>query len=164
MNLRGSLYVFNSNTTQNWHCLKFIGQYKDGQQYSNVALFTVEEVLLNRAEAYARKQNPNINASINDLNSILESRYENFFPLTTNSFSGSSLPIEEAVLNRIIDERRYEFCYEGYRWFDLKRFQIAIEHDTEFGTIQLESDDLRFVLQIPEKELTSNELMVENPR
>jgi len=158
--LRGSLFVFNDNTNINWHTLKFIGQFKDGQQYSNVALFTVEEALLNRAEALVRKVNPDINGALNDLNAILEYRYESFSPLTYSMFLGSA----ELVLERILDERRYELCYEGFRWFDLKRFNLPIEHDNGGVTVSLEVDDLRFVLQIPDKELSVNELMEANPR
>lgn len=158
--LRGNLYVFNDNTNINWHSLKFIGQFKDGQQYSNVALFTVEEVLLNRAEALVRKENPDITSALNDLNTILEYRYESFSPLTYSMFSGSEI----RVLARIVDERRYELCYEGFRWFDLKRFKIPIGHDNNGITAYLKGDDLRYVVQIPEKELSVNELMDANPR
>jgi hypothetical protein len=158
--LRGGLFVFNDNTNLNWHSLKFIGQFKDGQQFSNVALFTVEEVLLNRAEALVRKQDPDIVGALNDLNSILESRYEVFNPLTFSMFSGS----ETQVLERIVDERRYELCYEGFRWFDLKRFNKPVEHDNAGVTLTLSGDDLRYVIQIPDKELSVNELMVANPR
>lgn len=158
--LRGDLFVYNSNMSINWHTLKLIGQYKDGQQYSNVALFTVEEVLLNRAEALVRKTDPDINGALNDLNAILAYRYENFNPLTPGMFSGTV----SLVLERVIDERRYELCYEGFRWFDLKRFNMAIEHDNNGVTLRLDEEDLRYVVQIPDKELSVNELMEANPR
>ncbi len=158
--LRGGLFVFNDNANINWHSLKFIGQFKDGQQYSNVALFTVEEVLLNRAEAMIRKQNPDITGALNDLNAILAFRHESFNPLTSGMFSGS----EAQVLGRIFNERRYELCFEGFRWFDLKRYNIPIAHDNNGVTVYLTGDDMRYVLQIPEKELSVNELMEANPR
>lgn len=158
--LRGNLFVFNDNTNINWHSTKFTGQYKDGQQYSNVALFTVEEVLLNRAEALVRKENPDIINALKDLNRILQYRYETFTPLTPAMFSGSPV----FVLERIIQERRFEFCYEGFRWFDLKRFKIPVEHVNGPVTVLLAGDDLRYVLQIPEKERSANELMIANPR
>ena len=158
--VRGNIFVFNDNTNVNWHTLKFIGQFKDGQQYSNVALFTVEEVLLNRAEAFVRKNNPDINRALMDLNEILKFRYESFTPLTQDMFSGSPV----FVLTCIVDERRFELCYEGFRWFDLKRFKIPIEHDNGPVTVYLDGDDLRYVLQIPEKERSANELMTANPR
>jgi hypothetical protein len=158
--VRGNLFVFNDNTNINWHSTKFIGQFKDGQQYSNAALFTVEEVLLNRAESLVRKSSPDINGALKDLNAILQYRYENFTPLTSGMFSGSPV----LVLGRVIDERRFELCYEGFRWFDLKRFEIPIEHDNGPVTVYLTGDDLRYVLQIPQKEMSANELMIANPR
>lgn len=162
--VRGSMFVFNDNSNLNWHSLKFIGQIKDGQQYSNVAMFTVEEVILNRAEALVRKANPELRKAIDDINRLMEKRYENFNPLTLELFQTSVFPVEVAILNRVAEERRLEFCYEGFRWFDLKRFDESVTHWTEFGNVVLESDDPRFVLQIPEKEISANELMVANPR
>ena len=98
--------------------------------------------------------------SVFDLNEILKFRYESFTPLTQDMFSGSPV----FVLTCIVDERRFELCYEGFRWFDLKRFKTPIEHDNGPVTVYLDGDDLRYVLQIPEKERSANELMTANPR
>jgi starch-binding outer membrane protein, SusD/RagB family len=162
--LRGDLFVFNSNTSPNWHVLKFKGDIKDGQQYSNVALFTVEEVLLNRAEAATYSAERELEQAVSDVNAVLRYRVKDFEPLTLQDFTGTEYTAEFVLLDRIFAERGFELCYEGYRWFDLKRYQIPITHATEYGTIELAGDDLRYVLQIPEKELSSNQLMVPNPR
>jgi hypothetical protein len=47
-------------------------------------------------------------------------------------------------------ERRKEFIVQGLRWFDIKRFELEVEHDLVDGsTIKLDQNDKRKVLQIP---------------
>ncbi|HNP96053.1 MAG TPA: RagB/SusD family nutrient uptake outer membrane protein, partial [Cyclobacteriaceae bacterium] len=54
------------------------------------------------------------------------------------------------VIEYVINERRREFITQGMRWYDIKRFEIPVEHVLVDGsTVQLEDDDLRKVLQIP---------------
>lgn len=53
-------------------------------------------------------------------------------------------------LNCAIDTRRREFYYNGLRWFDIRRFNLKVEHKVEGGSpVTLEGDDARKVLQIP---------------
>lgn len=158
--LRGKLYTFTSNQTPNYIVRKFRSQTpSDGQQYSNVSLFVVEEVMYNAAEAAVRKASPNPAYAIDKLNAILMKRLRPYTALKATDFANN-----EALLAKIIDEKNRELCYEGYRWFDIKRFNIPVSHWTENGTIHLPANDLRRVFQIPVPELTANPLMEPNPR
>jgi hypothetical protein len=158
--LRGKLYTFTSNQTPNYIVRKFRSQTpSDGQQYSNVSLFVVEEVMYNAAEAAIRKANPNPAYAIDKLNAILIKRLRPYTTLKAADFATN-----DALLAKIIDERNRELCYEGYRWFDIKRFNIPLSHWTENGTINLPANDPRRVFQIPVPELTANPLMEPNPR
>jgi hypothetical protein len=50
-----------------------------------------------------------------------------------------------------LEERQKEFIHEGLRWFDIKRFEIPVEHQLQDGSVVvLEEDDNRKVLQIPQ--------------
>lgn len=158
--LRGKLYTFTSNQTPNYIVRKFRSQTpSDGQQYSNVSLFVVEEVMYNAAEAAIRKASPNPAYAIDKLNAILIKRLRPYTALKAADFSTN-----EALLAKIIDEKNRELCYEGYRWFDIKRFNIPVSHWTENGTIHLPANDMRRVFQIPVPELAANPLMEPNPR
>jgi hypothetical protein len=122
-----------------------------GLYYTIMPAFRGEEVLLNRAEAYLYENQ--ISRSITDLQKFINLRYEGDPAVSTallrNYYQTSSSA--GAVLNFIVDERRKEFFHEGLRWFDIKRFQLPIQHQTEDGnTITLDSDDERKVLQIPQ--------------
>lgn len=158
--LRGRLYTFTSNQTPNYIVRKFRSQTpSDGQQYSNVSLFVVEEVMYNAAEAAVRKENPDMAYAIDKLNAILIKRLRPYTALKVADFA-----TPEALLTKIIDEKNRELCYEGYRWFDIKRFNIPVSHWTENGVKTLAPNDLRRVFQIPVPELTANPLMEPNPR
>lgn len=148
---------------KNRSTMSFFGRFQpttfDG--YSRV--LRVEEVLLNRAEAYAK--NGDLQLAINDLNAIRVKKIEPSFytDLTIGTFT------QETLINYIYEERRRELCFEGHRFFDLKRTtrpgmtRVGYEGDiTIEGTLL--QDDPRYVLQIPENELEANSAITRAPR
>ncbi|MGZ3777759.1 MAG: RagB/SusD family nutrient uptake outer membrane protein [Mucilaginibacter sp.] len=83
---------------------------------SNASLFTgcaTDEVLLIRAEAAAR--NGNAQPALNDLNTLLVTRYKSgtYIPVTTTNTG--------QLLTLILQERRKELLYRTLRWTDLRR-------------------------------------------
>lgn len=132
--------------------------YRTFQGYSRV--LRVEEALLNRAEAYA--QNNELELAINDLNTIRIKKFDPSFyeDLTVGSFT------QEMLINYIYEERRKELCFEGQRWFDLKRTtrpeMFRVGYDGREAHIL--KDDPRYVLQIPEEELSVNPSINSAPR
>lgn len=148
-----------------------------GWYYAMTPLFSTEEVLLNRAEAYAMLgQNSN---AIADINAMLSKKVKTLsggydFSLheatakkITDSYAEVKVefnltPFYDAtiksrdILNCIIDIRRKEFYYEGHRWFDIRRFNLPVTHKiiedegADDRLITLESEDLRKQIQIPE--------------
>lgn len=157
--IRGRMFTFSSNQTPNYWSRKFRSAQLEGHQYSDVALFVVEEVMYNVAEAKIRKPNPDMEDAVNKLNTILEKRMRPFTALKTADF-----PDAQALLNKLIDDKRRELCYEGYRWFDIKRFDIHVTHWNGVSEIHLPPGDLRRVFQIPFAELSANSEMEPNPR
>lgn len=150
-------------TTPIYKCRKFRSVTNGGYRYSDVALFVTEEVMLNLAEAYTRQVEPNYKKAISLLNKIREKRFSPYTPLTAASLSSEG-GLGEVLLAKILNERQVELCYEGYRWFDCKRFRIELKHTIETGIYTLKGNDLRYVLQIPDAELSANPAMVPNPR
>jgi hypothetical protein len=123
-----------------------------GLNYTIAPVFRGEEVLLNRAEAYVRRNN--IAAALADLQIIVNKRYDGAPQVTTTvlrSHYTSTNTNQNAALEFIKDERRKEFIHEGLRWFDIKRFELRVKHVLEDGTSEtLQIDDDRKVLQIPQ--------------
>lgn len=121
-------------------------------RYSRV--IRTEEMYLIVAEASAHKADGQTEAVkyLNDMRiqKFLEGAY---VPLRESDFATN-----EALLDFIYLERRRELCFEQHRWFDLRRTtrpaMTRVGYSNEVAT--LKKDDPRYVLQIPDKELSVN--------
>lgn len=138
-----------------------------GIGYVMVPLFTTEEVLFNRAEAYLYVNN--VNAAITDLNTYASTRINDYnvaehliTPAKMNDkYQTNNTPYN--TLLTILDFKRAEYVQEGMRWFDLLRYHIGITHTTMDGQVlTLGGDDPRRVFQLPASVKTSG--MPLNPR
>ncbi len=59
-------------------------------------------------------------------------------------------PVQTSYVKAIAETRRRDFIHEGIRWFDIKRFNIEVIHETfNKPTNTLVKDDNRRALQIP---------------
>ena len=137
-------------------------------------LFTVDEVLLNRMEAYAMLKE--YNRAIDDYLQYMQGKF-GFFPsiersvyTSTNSqnyniytpFYGLTLK-QLAMIKLFLDFRRKEFYQEGLRWFDIRRFHLAVKRSSKSSYyFPLEKDDPRKVLQIPAEAIQRG--LAPNPR
>lgn len=125
-----------------------------GFPYHIALAFRGEEVLLNRAEAYARENR--ISDAIADLQVLANNRYSGSAPTLTISilrafYGVTNNNIDHLVVqDYILRERRKEFIMQGLRWFDIKRYEIQVTHVLVDGSRErLKDDDKRKVLQIP---------------
>lgn len=140
-----------------------------GVYYTMVPLFTTEEVLLNRAEAYILKDR--YTDALADMNTLISTRMTAYIPSSHNyteakimSFYASKTAVkQEAYIYALLDLKRAEFIHEGIRWFDILRYKMPVTHTTADGTVyELAADDKRKLLQLPaEVKLAGLEL---NPR
>jgi len=144
-----------------------------GFPYVMVPLFTVEEVLFNRAEAYT--YTGNTSAAIADLNTYASTRINNYSAAAhtiteadINLVFGTS-NIKDGLREAILYYKRAEFIHEGMRWFDILRYKLPVVHATSplpgggvTEIARLEPDDPRKVLQIPQS--TSLAGLEPNPR
>jgi hypothetical protein len=138
-----------------------------GNPYVMVPLFTVEEVLFNRAEAYT--YTGNTAAAIADLNTYASARINSYSPTTHNitadkiNIAFNTTNIQAGLIRAILFYKRAEFLHEGMRWFDILRYKLPVVHTTRDGqTLTLTADDPRKVLQIPQS--TSLSGLEANPR
>ncbi len=98
--------------------------------------FPLVEVILNKAEAHIRKDEFTQAADL--LKIVGEKCYRGYNPnlLTSaflKNFYGSSTD-KGAWTSYLLHERRLSLMYKGFRWFDLKRYNIDITHKLEDGT------------------------------
>lgn len=140
---------------------------------SNNFSLRIAEGYLNLAEAYAMMdQTEKANRY---LRTLRESRIDQYMH---TGYTGKQL-VEEIRL-----ERRRELCFEGHRWFDLRRYAVcekypfskSIRHDFNVyddgqnawertDTYILDKNDPAYVMQLPKAVLEyDEEQMPENPR
>jgi len=133
---------------------RFKGTYSGAiaQLFSGIG---VNEVLLIRAECYARLDQPA--AALADLRTLLIKRY------TPEGYQSLQLNDSTDLLKIILTERRKELPFTGQlRWEDLRRlnqdqrFAKSLERNMEGEHYLLEPGSPRYVLPIPDYELDLN--------
>ena len=109
--------------------------------------YRVEEFYFNRAEAYI--ESGDWESGMNDLNEVYAQRIEG---------GNGHLDAADADEARLIlrEEKRKEFCFEDMRWFDIRRWNLRVEHryynfsmDGTYQTYVLEEGSPNYVLPIP---------------
>ena len=130
-------------------------------------LFSMDEVLLNRAEALVMKKRDN--EAIYDIQNFMKKKaymkykfeeFVNAFPNAKNTYTPSyDLTDRQARLVQLVAElRRKEFVHEGLRWLDIRRFDLVVNRN-EKGKHQddnkiLKKGDKRKILQIPSQAIS----------
>lgn len=123
----------------------------------------VPEIILNRAEVYAREGNTT--KTIELLNQLRLKRFETdkYIPLIASDIS-------EDPLQAVINERRREFVGTDIRWFDQRRLNLdpgytkAISREYKDVTYPLEPNSPRYVYPIEKSILEYNPEIGQNPR
>lgn len=122
--------------------------------------FRLAEAYLNLAEA-AAFDNDEATAK-QTLEMLLEKRFE----------PGTVVAVTETgkeLIERIRLERRLELCFEGHRWFDLRRYGMpSITHEWKSNgevirRYTLKEKDLFYTWPIPQKVMQMNRKLVQNP-
>ncbi|MCH5597950.1 RagB/SusD family nutrient uptake outer membrane protein [Niabella ginsengisoli] len=122
----------------------YSGSYSAGsRQFTGIA---TDEIYLIRAESNCRKGH--LEEALADLNSLLSHRYE------TDLFQPVRASSKEALLNRILLERRKELLMRGIRWSDVKRLNkegrnIILNRSINGQIISLEPNSSYYALPIP---------------
>ncbi len=128
-----------------------------GPQINDLKLIRLSEMYLLRAEAYA--ENNQLALAAADLNDVRRARIAGYVDV---SFGNKDQAIAE-----IMNERFKELSFEGFRFFDLKRKELDITRnasDVQSANWQnLDAEDYRFALPIPQSEMDANNQMVQNP-
>ena len=128
--------------------LRNLGKFPALNGDDNVAVIRFEEVILNYAEALF-EQSKTADA-LTQLNRI-----------TANRNATAHTSINKST---ILEERRKELIFEGFRFFDLTRVNAGIPVVDPLQNIQnpINAGDYRLALPIPLVEMDSNSNMVQN--
>lgn len=139
-----------------------------------IPALTSDELLLNRAEIYARKQQ--FDKCIKDLNTFISKKIyfhadqPEYMPLLhnvnarkINAFYGSE-NLELNLIKTVLDFKRREFLFEGIRWMDILRMKIPVQHKAydETVTYILSANSPKRMFQLPQEVIISG--LEPNPR
>lgn len=148
-----------------------------GFRFMQYTLFSNDEVYLARMEAlvmenrisealdalthFTGQRTVGFNASSDVITmSRLRSMYPNASDILNPYYSLSN---DQAIaVQAIAEARRRELIHEGLRWFDIKRYDMEIEHFVDFDRHVLTKGDLRKQMQIPQSALDFG--VTPNPR
>jgi starch-binding outer membrane protein, SusD/RagB family len=117
----------------------------------------ISEMYLIRAEAYALQTTPNLTLGAADLNALRTQRITGYVNAT---FATST-----DLVNAVLEERYKELCFEGFRFFDLKRNGLPVTRlasDAGPAWQNLPASSYLFVYPIPASERAANPNCVQN--
>lgn len=151
-------YGLPNYTTYKWKEYFFYATASTGYPYLPVILFTVDEALLNRAEAYA--QLGKFDLALQDLNTFYSTRMAYYDPVKDavtfpKIMAYYAISDEKTgVIRAILDAKKAEFLQEGLRWLDIVRTGITVRHNVIDSKgvetfIELKPDDPRRLFQLP---------------
>lgn len=120
------------------------GTYSSNSLNSNG--LTTDELFLTRAECSVR--NGNVNAGVEDLNKLLQTRY------STGKYHSFTTSNPADALNKILLERRKELVMRGLRWNDIRRlnkegYNILLKRSLNGQVYTLLPNDPKYALPIP---------------
>jgi hypothetical protein len=162
-----------STMTYTFTGMVFSDKYKDFTNNTDAApVIRFAEVLLNVAEAYARRNSAgDFTQGLNYLNMV---RNRALATPATQAYTASSFADNTALLNAILVERRIEFCMEGRRWPDLHRMQLDIPaklansnppasaftlgtpYTGPYGVVSVPYANFKYLWPIPQIEINAN--------
>ncbi len=149
--VRNTIFEWGANASGRYvECTKWMGK-AGGPNWDNTVVIRVPELYLNRAEA--RYQLGDQAGAWADLNFIRQNRIVGFVAPTT-PLTG------QALLDEILRQRMLEFAFEGYRFYDLKRYGLTITKTNP--VVSLPATDFRILPRIPIAEIDGNPNMIQN--
>lgn len=135
---------------------------------NDIKVFRLSEMYFILAECFANEGN--INGASNSVAAVIRQIR------TARNFLGAQpLPVyadATAAWAGVLDERRLELCFEGFRYIDMKRLgtlagqtldRDLTDDQITGATLSIPNDDYRFTLPIPLDELNGNPTIQQNP-
>ena len=119
----------------------------------NTQVIRMSEMYLIKAEAYAE-----LGGAANE---ALAQTALNM--IRTNRGLPAITPAGQALIDAVAFENKYEFLYEGHRFFDLKRRGQDIPKGLPSEGTTLLYDDYRLVARMPTYEMAANPNLIQNP-
>lgn len=155
--IRFNSYFLVSATASDTALVRKFFSSSRGPKIVDVKLMRTAEMYLIRAEA--RAENNDLVGAAADINALRTARITGYTPVAYTD--------KAVAINDIMNERFKELCFEGFRFFDLKRRVLAVNRlltDVTSPLWQtLPAGNFRFALPIPQDEIFANPSYLQNP-
>lgn len=117
------------NTTGKYTTIKFTIGFNMVEDSRNIVLYRLADLYLLKAEALANigDTDDNRKNAMKLVNDIRRRAGGTSMEITEEVFLDRNTYPYEAFKDLILEERKFELCYEGHRWFDLIRCGKAVE-------------------------------------
>lgn len=148
--LREKVYFF----TRPDNTRAYIGSYSGKGAIEAFTGLSVEEMLLIRAECYARTGSEQL--ALNDINFLRKNRFDQ------NSYHDIKLAEIDDLLLYILTERQKELFMRGRRWEDARRLNREGKYPVTFSRVldgvqySLKPNDKKWTWPIPQSEIEAN--------
>ncbi len=128
-------------------------KFSSSNQRDNVVILRLSEVYLNKAEALTQSTQTVTQTAVDLLNAI----HQRAFPIAyrPSPYTVASFPTPTALLNAILQERRWELAYEGHDFFDKIRYNQPPNPNL--------INSNKWVFPIPASDIIFNKNLVQNP-
>ena len=159
---RPGVLVEPGSTTQNQKVGKYSGP-SSNYGLADIKVVRVAEMYLIQSEAQALKSAPDFAAAATAINTLRAARR-----LSPSALPNLTFATQADAIDLILLERRRELCFEGHRFFDLKRFNLGVNRDIKDVALNvfaqnLPAGDYRFTLPIPQAAIFANPTLIQNP-
>lgn len=160
--------------------LLYVGKYQgitNRKLMNSLWMFRFTDMLLSLAEKRASEGALTGTVAMGDFSNV-ESIIYNIRVNRNLASDGTALSMptnfssQQAAFARILEERRVEFAYEGYRYLDMKRLGVRAgspgfvrdaQDCVSTGACSLAPSSHKLTMPIPRSEMVSNPNMVQNP-
>lgn len=118
--------------------------------------FRSAEFYLTAAEAAARLGK--LEEAIDLMSTMVKNRY--LAARQTTTINSMKSMTQDQLIDFILEDRRVELCFEGHRWFDMRRTtQQKIVKTFSDVTYTLEEGDNRYTIVIPREAISANPML-----
>lgn len=141
---------------------------------NDVYVFRYTDMLLSLAEKRAAQNNINGPSVLNDFSNVESIIYHIRANRSANGIPSAmpNITNQQSAYKAILDERRVEFAFEGYRYLDMRRLGVKAgssgfvrdqQDCASTNACELQANSFKLILPIPSTEIISNNRMVQNP-
>ncbi|MBD1422810.1 RagB/SusD family nutrient uptake outer membrane protein [Sphingobacterium chuzhouense] len=140
------------SSTGTYKAIKYIIGFSADVDTRNIVLLRLSDLYLLKAESIMALEDTDDsrNEAMGLVNTIRHRAGGETFEIPASDYLDRNLYSQDDLIDLILEERKFELCYEGYRWFDLVRTGRAIDVLRERRELELDPRALIWPIHIDE--------------